>query len=257
MVKPDKRSSQEQFDRQARHYNAQWNAWSGDSLRWLVERAQPRPSDDVLDVATGTGFTALAFGPLVRSVVGVDISEGMLAEARKKAQGMPNVTFQNAAAESLPFGDAHFDVVTCRVAPHHFESVPDFLAESYRVLRAGGRLLIADTTVPDDAPGIDEWQNRVEALRDPSHVRNHSPVEWRRFAEAAGFAVEDLHLHPESGRIALEPWIEKAGCKAAAADEVRQLFREASAEVRRTFAIEEIGGEWSFQWLRVALAARK
>src|SRR5258707_2720861 len=193
-----KRTSQEQFDRQAAHYNAQWNTWSEDSLRWLVDRAQCRPSHEVLDVATGTGFTALAFAPLVKHVTGVDVSAGMLEQARAHATGVANVTFEKGAAESLPFAEARFDLVTCRVAPHHFVSVPTFLAESYRVLRPGGRLLIADTAVPDAAPEIDQWQNQVELLRDPSHVRNYSPSEWSSFAEAAGFAVEEIALRSET-----------------------------------------------------------
>src|SRR5215470_7949201 len=113
-----KRTAQEQFDRQASHYNEQWNAWSEDSLRWMLEHAGCQPSHDVLDVATGTGFTALAFAPFARDVTGIDISEGMLEHARAKAPA--NVTFRNGSAEDMPFGDAEFDIVTCRVAPHHF-----------------------------------------------------------------------------------------------------------------------------------------
>src|SRR5437868_576839 len=172
-----KRTAQEQFDQQAAHYNAQWNAWSEDSLRWMLEHARCQPSpqvipqviNDVLDVATGAGFTALAFAPFAKHVTAVDISEGMLEQARARAAA--NITFRNGAAESLPFGDTQFDLVTCRLASHHFVSVPKFLAESHRVLRDGARLLITDTTVPDNAPDVSGWQNRVEVLRDTSHMR--------------------------------------------------------------------------------------
>ena len=252
-----KRSSQEQFDKQAAHYNAQWNAWSEDSLRWLIEHARPQPSDEVLDVATGTGFTAFAFAPLAQRVTGVDVSEGMLAEARKKAAGIRNIAFEKAAAESLPFRGETFDIVTCRVAPHHFESAPKFLAEALRVLRPGGRLAIADTTVPDAAPELDAWQNRVELLRDPSHVRNYSPAEWRAFAEVAGFQVEEVALLPESQQMTLEDWLHKSGCVGATADQVRQMFREAPPEVQAAFTIKNAGSAVSFQWLRVVVAARK
>src|SRR5207247_2394806 len=131
--------------------------------------------------------------PRVAEVVGLDVSEGMLGKAREQARaaGVRNVRFQAGAAEALPFPDASFDLVTCRVAPHHFVSVPKFVAETRRVLRAGGRLLVADTAVPDGSKEVDEWQNRVEALRDPSHVRNFTPSEWRKFVTAAGLELEE------------------------------------------------------------------
>ena len=153
-------TSEEQFDRQAAHYNAQWNQWSEVSLKWLVEHSHCSTKHRVLDVATGTGFTALAFAGFAKEVVGLDVSAGMLEKARAAAKGVPNVTFEKGSAEALPFPDASFDFVTCRVAPHHFLSIPKFCAESYRVLREGGRFLVADTTVPDGLPEVDAWQNQ-------------------------------------------------------------------------------------------------
>ncbi len=87
-------SAREQFDRQAAHYDARWSSWSDETLRRMLELAEPRSDWRVLDVATGTGFTALAFAPLVREVVGADISPGMLAQARRRAgeAGVENVT---------------------------------------------------------------------------------------------------------------------------------------------------------------------
>jgi ubiquinone/menaquinone biosynthesis C-methylase UbiE len=254
------RSSQEQFDRQAPHYNAQWNAWNGESLAWLMEHAHCRPSDKWLDVATGGGFTAAAFAPLVVEVTAMDVSAAMLNEARGRARaaGLANVVFESGAAETVPFGPEAFDGVVCRLAAHHFLSVPGFAAEAYRVLRPGGRLLIADTASPDDAPEVDAWHNRVEVLRDGSHVRNYTPAEWRRFVTGAGFALEELQQVHESVPIALSDWLEKAGCRGEQAAKVRRLFLEAPPEAVRTFSISEApGGEISFQWVRIALSARK
>lgn len=251
-------TSQEQFDRQAAHYNAQWNQWSEKSLRWLLERAQCGPGNRLLDVATGTGFTALAFAPLVAQVVGMDVSEGMLSRARAQAARFPNVTFEQGAAEELPFPDSSFDLVTCRVAPHHFLSVQKFLAESHRVLRAGGRLLVADTSVPDDLSEADAWQNRVELLRDASHIRNYSPREWSAFVEQAGFEVKEIDRCDESVPITLDDWLQKSGCTGPAAEGVRRMFAEAPEAARREFAIHALpDGDTGFQWMRVVFAARK
>ena len=125
------RSAKEQFDKQAAHYDKQWSTWSEETLGWLLANADPQPADFVLDVASGTGFTALAFAPLVETVIGMDISPGMLEQARRQAgeRRIANAVFQEGAAESLPFADGSFDIVTCRIAPHHFLSVEEFLAK--------------------------------------------------------------------------------------------------------------------------------
>lgn len=253
-------TAREQFDRQASHYNAQWNQWSEKGLQWLLDHARAAPAHRLLDVATGTGFTALAFAPRVAEVVGLDVSEGMLAQARRQAEaaGATNVRFETGAAERMPFADASFDRATCRVAPHHFASIPRFLAESFRVLRPGGLLLITDSAVPDGLPEVDAWQNRVERMRDPSHVRNYSPGEWRAFVEAAGFTVEALERCDEPAPITLRDWMTKSGCTGEAAREVERMFASASDDVRHEFGIRTLpDGDTAFHWMRVVLAARK
>ncbi|TGE22994.1 class I SAM-dependent methyltransferase [Hymenobacter metallicola] len=253
-------SAKEQFDRQATHYNTQWNTWSEALLQWLLEHADCQPTDTVLDVATGTGFTALAFAPLVQSVVGLDVSTGMLAEAQKRQQeqGLTNVVWVIGAAEALPFPDNSFSVVTCRVAPHHFHSVPQFLAEVARVLRPGGRFLLADTSVPDNEPAISEWQNNVEQLRDPSHVRNLPPQEWRACLEEAGLRVEEIGEPAADVPMGLNDWLDKAGCHGKNAIAVRGEFRNTSVMARRLFQIQEVAdGDFTFVWRRVVAKAVK
>jgi SAM-dependent methyltransferase len=254
------RTSQEQFDRQAAHYNAEWNAWNGDSLAWLIAHAHCRPSHKLLDVATGSGFTAVAFAPLVAEAIGLDVSAAMLSKARERAQsaGLANLVFETGLAESLPFPPEAFDAVVCRLAAHHFLSVPKFAAEAYRVLRPGGRLLVADTAAPDNAPQVDAWNNHVEVLRDHSHVRNYTFAEWRGFVTGAGLVVEALEQVRESVPVSLRAWLEKGGCRGEEAAEVRRLFLEAPPEVARAFSITPLpDGDVNFQWVRIALAARK
>ena len=290
------RSAKEQFDRQAAHYNAQWNTWTESTLNWLLDHADCRPDDAVLDVATGTGFTALAFAPHVSSVVGLDVSTGMLQQARAHQQerGLLNVTWQEGAAEDLPFADSTFTIVTCRVAPHHFLSIPQFLAEVRRVLRPGGRFVLADTCVPDSsaegraneskemsaedstkyrtlnnrdnsAAGsaeadteAGEWQNRVEALRDPSHVRNLSPQEWRLAVESVGLTVAELEGPVSDIAITLNDWIEKAGCSLEQAAVVREAFAKAPPSAQQTFHIHALPDkDVTFTWQRVVVKAVK
>ncbi|GAA3949385.1 class I SAM-dependent methyltransferase [Hymenobacter algoricola] len=253
-------TAKEQFDRQASHYNAQWNAWTESSLQWLLTHAAAQPADDVLDVATGTGFTALAFAPLVRTVVGLDVSTGMLARARQHqaALGLTNVSWQEGAAEALPFAAGTFSLVSCRIAPHHFESVPQFLAEVTRVLRPGGRFVLADTTVPDHDPATADWQNGVEALRDPSHRRNLAPRQWRQALTTAGLTVAALDVPGGEVPMQLHDWLEKAGTAPEPAAAVRAAFAQAPAAARAAFQIQALpADDYTFIWQRlVALATR-
>jgi len=95
-------------------------------------------------------------------------------------------------------------------------------------------------------------------LRDPSHIRNYSPSEWRSFVEHAGFRLEEIDRCDESAPITLNDWLEKSGCAGAAAEEVRGMFADAPAGVRREFSIHSLpDGDTGFQWMRVVLAATR
>lgn len=191
----------------------------GASLARLVELTQPKPHWRVLDVATGAGHMAFAFAPHVAKVTATDITEEMLAEARKlaKARGLTNVRTLSARAEDLPFPDASFDLVVCRLAAHHFDSIKGFAAEAYRVLMPGGMIGIVDTIAPDASimPGQTAEDLRSLAadfeafkkLSDPSHRRCLGIIEWQQALSAAGFDIAHReHLDKE---MAFGPWVER------------------------------------------------
>jgi ubiquinone/menaquinone biosynthesis C-methylase UbiE len=254
------RSAKEQFDKQASHYDAQWNSWNRESLEWMLDRSETISTDSALDIATGAGFTALAFAGLVRDVIGVDVSAGMLSQARSRAveQGIDNAEFRLAPAEELPFADSSFDVVTCRIAAHHFLDIHAFAREAARVLLPGGRLLVADSTVPDDAPDAAEWQNAVEIARDPSHVRNYTPLKWQALVKKAGLTVAEATSSGGGITIPLTDWMRKSGCTAEQEKDVRSRFATAPESARKLFNIrQDEAGETFFTWQRVLLKAIK
>jgi len=160
-------------------------------LARVLALCAPRPDSTVLDIATGTGHTALALAPHVRSVVGTDLTPEMLAEAERLrvARGTDNVRFRPADVHHLPFTDGTFDVVTCRRAAHHFSDIVRALREMRRVLRSGGRLVIDDRSVPED-DFVDACMNQLDRYHDESHVRQYRASEWRTMLAAAGFNVD-------------------------------------------------------------------
>lgn len=182
---------QEQFGRSAADYVSSPGHRSGQDLVRLVELTQAQPTDVALDVATGGGHTALALAPHVQRIVSSDLTPQMLeaAGAFILSQGVTNAAFELADAEQMPFTDASFDIVTCRIAPHHFGAPDRFVAEVARVLRPHGRFVLMDSISPEDEV-LDAFINELEQRRDPTHVRSYSLGEWRGFIEAAGMLLE-------------------------------------------------------------------
>ena len=162
-------------------------------LAKIVGLAAPQPQWTALDIATGTGHTALALAPHVTSVVGIDLTPEMLAEAERlrAERGAENVLFRLGDVHQLPFEDASFDLATCRRAAHHFSDIALALREIRRVLRPGGRLVVDDRSVAED-DFVDRCMNQLDWYHDESHVREYRPSEWRRMLVACGLVVETV-----------------------------------------------------------------
>ncbi len=210
-----KQQVQEQFGANAAAYVGSPVHAQGASLARLVALAAPEPGWRVLDVATAAGHTALAFAPHVAAVIGLDLTPQMipLAAALAVERGATNVNLMVGDVDDLPFGDAAFDAVTCRIAPHHFADIGRFIAEAARVLRPGGLLAVVDNIVPgsrlhgkkaDRQRAAGEYVNIFEKLRDPSHGRCLSHDEWLDALVAAGLTVEAQETLDK--RMTFETW---------------------------------------------------
>ena len=183
--------SQKRFGKFAQGYVDSKTHARGKELDRLVEIAQPGKDWLMLDIATGGGHTALKFASEVAEVIATDITEEMMAAAQIfiNESGAKNVTFQLADAEDLPFENEQFDLVTCRIAPHHFNNCAAFVKEAHRVLKRTGLFLMQDHVLPEDEAAA-RYVDKFERTRDPSHNRAFSRSEWLRMFETAGFFVE-------------------------------------------------------------------
>jgi SAM-dependent methyltransferase len=173
----------------------------GEDLDLVVEWCEPGPGVTVLDVATGGGHVARRLREAGATVVTVDPAPGMQADT-------------TAPAEDLPFADASFDAVACRLAAHHFADVLAAVKEMARVARH--RVVICDNTF------VSESSEEADRVRDPSHVRNYAQAEWHSFFELAGLRVADERFMHRP--LEIEPWLARVSCTGAEAARVRELL---------------------------------
>jgi ubiquinone/menaquinone biosynthesis C-methylase UbiE len=131
------------FDRIAPVYDSWAGGQHGRVAARLVDLATPSNGEHVLDVGTGTGLVAHLVAPRVNpgTVIGIDLSDHMLALARSKAS--KNVQFLGMAAEHLVFRPDTFDLVTMGESLAYLADPTSGLGEANRVLRPGGRLALS------------------------------------------------------------------------------------------------------------------
>src|SRR4051812_8442304 len=122
----------------------------------LIEAAKLRPDDRALDVGCGPGIAVeLATHTITGGrVTGMDPSEAMLEEARRRTHGAPGVVLEQTAAEAIPLDDASVDIAWALNSLHHWHDRAAGLAEVRRVLRPGGRFVVVEQ-VPHERRALD------------------------------------------------------------------------------------------------------
>lgn len=248
------------FGPNAQQYSSSRGHSNSAALEELVAKVAPQGSDSLLDIGTGAGHTAIAFAPYVASVVAFDLTPQMLAETERNAaaKGVANLTTQQGAAENLPFPPSSFDIVVCRLTTHHFANLSQAVGEMARVLKTGGKLVIVDTTVPEDKE-LDRQVNEIELLRDPSHVRNYPTSEWRTLLENARLKVSEVEqsYYTEDGKMDFGVWTKRIGTSPENITRLRDLFHSATPALIETLQIETEADNIRFTLPLVLLIATK
>jgi ubiquinone/menaquinone biosynthesis C-methylase UbiE len=177
----------DQFTRQALPFSTAKVIADDQALRLIVEFSGVSAEDNVLDVACGGGLVVCAFAAVARHATGIDLTPAMLERARTLARekGLANVSWDQGDVRALPYPDASFSLVVTRFSFHHFLDPLGVLREMARVCAPGGRVVVIDVEASADATKAAEF-NRMERLRDPSHVRALPGDELQALFPAAG-----------------------------------------------------------------------
>jgi ubiquinone/menaquinone biosynthesis C-methylase UbiE len=212
----------DQFTRMAKPF-AEMPAHSNEqAMRLLAEAAGVSKEDRVLDVCCGTGIVACALAPIARDVTGIDLTPAMLEQARKlqREAGLENLSWQVGDVAAMPFGDEMFSVVVSRYALHHLLEPARVLQEMARVCRQGGKVVVADVF----ASGVEQGgaYDRVEKLRDPSHVRALRLDEITAMFQAAGMPVSGTTFYRLT--VGLEDLLQASATAPDAAARVRRVL---------------------------------
>jgi ubiquinone/menaquinone biosynthesis C-methylase UbiE len=245
----------DQFTRQAVPFSQMPAHSNEESIRLLVDMAQVGPEDTVLDVACGPGLVACPLAEVARHVTGIDLTPAMIeqAKAKQRASGLTNLTWLVGDAVPLRFPDATFSVVVTRYSIHHFLDPKTVLAEMVRVCRPKGRVAVIDvfTSSPEQA----EAYNRVEKLRDPSHVRALPLEELTGLCHDAG--LRDVRTGFYKLDVPLEELLARSFPNPGDADRIRQTFADDIGVDRLGVGAHRRDGVIHFAFPIVVIVGRK
>lgn len=226
------------FSKSAERYLDSADHRTGADLVVISETAHAMLPGVTLDIATGAGHALRAAAPYSGYCLAVDLTVEMLKVAREHltGAGLNQMGYVQARADRLPLSDGSVNLVTCRIACHHFSSIPDFLSEIRRVLAPRGRIVMVDSIVPSDEKA-GEFLNRVEQLRDPSHVRSFTMRQWLEFFNIGKLPIASVstfeRTHP------FTEWSRRVIQKEKDLKEVERSFQEAPDNLKKLFRIEQ------------------
>ena len=239
--------AKEQFNNQAKFYSSSKTFSTGESLDILSNLFNKKKFKSGLDIGTGAGFAAFELSKSCEKVEATDISEGMINEAKKimKERKINNLNFNICSAEELKYSDKEFDIVTCRTAAHHFLDVEKFCSEVHRVLKDEGEFIIVDTITSDQIK-LNNWHQEVELIRDKSHIKNLSLIEWKNILKISKFSFLDIIQSRVT--MNLNDWMERSGTSDKDKKILKDKFQNSNEKIKSFFGIKILNNDISFYW---------
>ena len=239
--------AKEQFNNQAKFYSSSKTFSTGESLDILSNLFNKKKFKSGLDIGTGAGFAAFELSKSCEKVEATDISEGMINEAKKimKERKINNLNFNICSAEELKYSDKEFDIVTCRTAAHHFLDVEKFCSEVHRVLKDEGEFIIVDTITSDQIK-LNNWHQEVELIRDKSHIKNLSLIEWKSILKISKFSFLDIIQSRVT--MNLNDWMERSGTSDKDKKILKDKFQNSDEKIKSFFGIKILNNDISFYW---------
>ena len=204
-----------EFTRQAPTFTA--SGWAASGLDWVTEQIRPAAHEQVLETAAGAAHLGRALAAHAAHVTAIDLTVAMLRQGKADAEvaGQRNLVFEVGDAARLPYLDASFDVVVCRLAVHHYVEPALEIAEMLRVCRPSGRVVLVDMVAD---PATREVRDRLERLRDPSHTRTLTVEELTDLLVVAGGSITASQTRPNP--LQLADWMERTATAAPARVEI-------------------------------------
>ncbi len=245
----------DQFTKQAIPFAELKPHSSEDSLRLVIETAAISPQDTVLDVACGPGLITCAVAQVALQVTGIDLTPAMIEQAkiRQQSLNLTNLNWQVGDACPLPFADQSFTQVLTRYSFHHFQDPRAVFLEMVRVCKPGGTVCVVDvfTSSPEQGKAYD----RLETLRDPSHVRGLA------LDELTGLFYEGGLINLRTAFYKVEMELEKVMSASfpdsGDAETVRRLIQDDVGQNKMGLDCQERNGHIHFAYPIVIVAGTK
>lgn len=231
----EKENVKKAFAKNSNAYVTSSTHGTGMDLPLLIEWLKPNSTMVALDIATGGGHVAKQLSHHVGKVIASDLTEEMLSNTAKHLKEYENISYTIADAEELPFDDHSFDIVTCRIAAHHFPNTEKFIKEVQRVLKPHGKFALIDNIAPEDST-LDHFVNTFEKMRDYSHVRSLPISEWKKLVTTYQFSV--LQEKTRKKTLPYNEWLNRMVEDEGLKSEVTSYMKHAQENVREYFQVK-------------------